>query len=192
MVAGSLMLSLVLLGGCVAGPQELLTPTLNPTSLAYVGQVYEGGILGSIWNLTDIRCEVQLDRVQIILEMEGGEEGIPYYETVEVYNDQVLFPVAPDEEAYDLSWGEARIDITISDLYAYDYPLSEKLPLIPPDNPMVTKIGLYPTYDDALLGFSIGLKRAAPYEISTEELRALYQVSGELESTARIVIEVLE
>jgi len=110
--------------------------------------------------------------------MGGGEEGIPYFQLVEVYNDQVLFPVAPDEEAYDPSWGEARIDIIISDLYAWDYPLNEKLPFIPPDNPLVTKIGLYPTYDDAMLGFSIGLNHAAPYEVST------------LESPARIVIEV--
>jgi len=136
--------------------------------------------LGYIWNLTDIRCEVQPDRVRLIFEVEGGEEGIPYFELVEVYNDQVLFPVAPDQEAYDPSWGEARIDIIISDLYAYDYPLNEKLPIVLPDSPLVTKIGLYPTYDDAMLGFSIGLKRSAPYEVST------------LESPARIVIEVLK
>lgn len=173
---GSLILFLLLLAGCVASPQEPPTPTLP----AYIGQVYEGGILGYIWNLTDIRCEVQPDRVRLVLEMGGGEEGIPNFQLVEVYNDQVLFPLAPDEEAYDPSWGEARIDITISDLYAYDYPLNEKLPIVLPDSPLVTKIGLYPTYDDALLGFSIGLKAAAPYEVST------------LESPARIVIEVSE
>ena len=174
---GCLLLSLLLLAGCVARPQEPPTPTPPP---AYIGQVYEGGILGYIWNLTDVRCEVQPDRVRLVLEMGGGEEGIPYFQLVEVYNDQVLFPIAPDQEAYDPSWGEARIDITIGDLYAYDYPLNEKLPIVLPDNPLVTKIGLYPTYDDALLGFSIGLKVAAPYEVST------------LESPARIVIEVLE
>ncbi|MGB5933947.1 MAG: hypothetical protein WBH57_12890 [Anaerolineae bacterium] len=173
---GCLLLSLLLLAGCVARPQE--PPT--PTPPAYIGQVYEGGILGYIWNLTDIRCEVQPDRVRLVLEMGGGEEGIPYFQLVEVYNDQVLFPVAPAQEAYDPSWGEARIDITIGDLYAYDYPLNEKLPIVLPDNPLVTKIGLHPTYDDALLGFSIGLKVAAPYEVSTSE------------SPARIVIEVLE
>jgi len=160
----------------VARPLELPTPTPP----AYIDQVYEGGILGYIWNLTDIRCEVQPDRVRLVLEMGGGEEGIPHFQLVEIYNDQVLFPVAPDQEAYDPSWGQARIDITISDLYAYDYPLNEKLPLVLPDNPLVTKIGLYPTYDDAMLGFSIGLKVVAPYEVST------------LESPARIVIEVLE
>jgi len=175
---GSLfLLSILLLAGCVTRPQELPTPTRPP---ANIGQVYEGGILGYIWNLTDIRCEVQPNRVRLVLEMGGGEEGIPHFQLVEVYNDQVLFPVAPDQEAYDPSWGKARIDITISDLYAYDYPLNEKLPIIPPDNPLVTKIGLYPTYDDALLGFSIGLKVAAPYEVSTSE------------SPARIVIEVLK
>lgn len=174
---GSLfLLSILLLAGCVTRPQELPTPT----PLAYIGQVYEGGILGYIWNLTDIRCEVQPDRVRLVLEMGGGEQGIAHFQLVEVYNDEVLFPVAPDQEAYDPSWGEARIDITISDLYAYDYPLNEKLPIIPPDNPLVTKIGLYPTYDDALLGFSIGLKVAAPYEVSTSE------------SPARIVIEILK
>ncbi|MFQ6001885.1 MAG: hypothetical protein ACE5LG_09515 [Anaerolineae bacterium] len=179
LVAGSLLLSLLLLAGCVASPQE--PPT--PTAPAYIGQVYEGGTWGYIWNLTDIRCEVRPDRVRLILEMEGmegGEEGIPPFQLVEVYNDQVLFPVAPDQEAYDPSWGEARIDVTIINLYAYDYPLNEKLPIVLPDNPLVTKIGLYPTYDDAMLGFSIGLKRAASYEVST------------LESPARIVIEVLE
>jgi hypothetical protein len=171
-----LLLSILLLAGCVAIPRE--PPT--PTPPAYIGQVYEAGILGYIWNLTDIRYEVQPNRVRLILEMGGGEEAIPYFRLVEVYNDQVLFPVAPDQEAYDPSWGEARIDITISDLYAYEYPLSEKLPILLPDNPLVTKIGLYPTYDDALLGFSIGLKAAAPYEVSTSE------------KPARIVIEVLK
>lgn len=186
LAAGSLVFSLLLLAGCVAGPREAPTPTPIlaltpiPTPPGYIDQVYEGGILGYIWNLTDIRCEVEPDRVRVVLEMGGGEEGIPYFELVEVYNDQVLFPVAPDREAYDPSWGEARIDITISDLYSYDYPLNEKLPLIPPDNPLVIKIGLYPTYDDAIRGFSIGLKRAAPYEVST------------LTNPVRIVIEVLE
>jgi len=178
-----ILLLISVLVGC-AGRVEPLSPTPSPsialTPPPYIGVPYKGGSLGYIWNLTDIRCEVQPDRVRLILEMAGGEEGIPYFELVEVYNDQVLFPVSPDQEAYDPSWGEARIDITISDLYAYDYPLNEKLPIVPPDNPLVTKIGLYPTYDDALLGFSIGLKRVSPYEVST------------FEKPTRIVIEVLK
>lgn len=179
-----ILLLLSALVGCAGRVEPPPSPTPSPpivlTPPPYIGVPYEGGSLGYIWNLTDIRYEVQTDRVRLILEMEGGEEGIPHFHLVEVYNDQVLFPVAEGREAYDPSWGEARIDVIISDLYAYDYPLNEKLPLIPPDNPLVTVIGLYPTYDDALLGFSIGLKVAAPYEVST------------LESPAQIVIEVLE
>ena len=73
----------------------------------------------------------------------------------------------------------ARIDLVVSDLYAYDFPIAEHLPLIPPDNPWVTRIGLYPTFSDAHLGFSIGLKAPSAYKV--------YELTGPV----RIVIDVL-
>jgi hypothetical protein len=39
------------------------------------------------------------------------------------------------------------------------------LPLTLPDNPLVTRVGLYPTFSDAHLGFSIGLKEPASYKV---------------------------
>jgi hypothetical protein len=50
---------------------------------------------------------------------------------------------------------------------------------VPPDNPKVTRIGSYPTFDDACLGFSIGLKSVSAYEVY------------ELTDPVRIVIDVL-
>ena len=46
-------------------------------------------------------------------------------------------------------------------------------------NPQVTHIGLYPTFSDAHLGFSIGLKEPSAYEVY------------ELTNPVRIVIDVL-
>jgi hypothetical protein len=86
---------------------------------------------------------------------------------------------SPFPTGHDPSWGAARIDLIVSDLYARNSPIVEQLPLVLPDNPKVTRIGAYPTFDDARLGFSVGLKTASAYEVH------------ELTDPVRIVIDVL-
>ena len=164
---------LIFLVSCVGSPGTTVTPTPPP----YINEEREGGSLGGIWYLEDIDCQITPKSSRITFQMREMGPGQPYYRVVEVYNDQVLFPSQPDRSQYDPSWGEARIDLLVSDLYGYEYDWSE-LPLACPDSPVVIKVGHYPTYDDAILGFSIGLKQAAPYQVLT------------LEDPVRLVVEV--
>lgn len=139
-----------------------------------VGESQEGGALGSIWSLANVRYGVHEDRLRVVLEMAEPGSNVPKYRVVEVDNAATPFPTGHDPE-----WGAARLDVVISDLYARDYPLSERLPMTLEDDPVVTQIGQYPTFDDALLGFSIGLSSPATFEVH------------ELTDPVRIVIDVL-
>lgn len=146
-------------------------PTGTPT---YLGVVQQGGELGEVWNLADVRYGVHPDRVRVVVEMVEARDHVPLYQVVEEDNDASPFPTG-----HDPSWGAARIDLVVSDLYAYDSPVFEQLPMVPQDNPRVTQIGHYPTFDDSSLGFSIGLTEASAYEVY------------ELTDPVRIVIDVL-
>jgi hypothetical protein len=106
--------------------------------------------------------------------MAEHRDHVPLFKVAEVDNVAEPFPLG-----HDPSWGVARIDLVMSDVYAYDFPLGQRLPFIPPDNPQVTRIGLYPTFSDAHLGFSIGLKKPSAYEVY------------ELKNPVRIVIDVV-
>ena len=150
------------------------TSTPLPESSAYLDVVQQGGRLGAIWNLADVRYHLHPDRLRVVWEMAEAGDHVPLFEVVEVDNAADPFPLG-----HDPSWGAARIDLVMSDVYAYDFPLSQRLPIIPPDNPQVTRIGLYPTFSDAHLGFSIGLKKPSAYEVY------------ELKDPVRIVIDVL-
>lgn len=143
-------------------PDPTTTPTQQP------------GNLGVLWNLADVRYGVYSDKLRVVVEMVENRNTMPYYEIKEVENATVPFPTG-----HDLAWGVSRIDLVISDLYAYNSPILGQLPFVPPENPAVTRIGSYPTFDDARLGFSIGLK--APLQFK------LY----ELTNPVRIVIDVL-
>jgi hypothetical protein len=134
----------------------------------------EGGKLGKLWNLADVRYALQEDRVRLVVEMVEPGDHVPRFEVVEVDNEDSPFP-----GGHDPSWGAARIDLQVSDLYAYDSPAYEALPFVPPDNPRLTRIGRFPTYADSILGFSIGLKEVSAYEVH------------ELTDPVRIVIDVL-
>jgi hypothetical protein len=153
-----------------------MPPTVTPTpeTSAYLGMARRGGRLGKIWNLADVRYGLHPGRLRVVWEMAEPGDHVPLYEAVEVDNAAEPFPTG-----HDLSWGTARIDLVVSDLYAYDFPLGKHLPIVLPDNPRVTRIGLYPTFSDAHLGFSIGLKEPAAYEVY------------ELKDPVRIVIDVL-
>ena len=155
---------------------QAMPPTSTPTPdlLAYLGVVRQGGRLGAVWSLADVRYGLHPDKLRVVWEMAGPGDHVPLFKAVEVDNLADPFPLG-----HDPSWGAARIDLVMSDVYAYDFPLIQQLPLIPPDNPQVTRIGLYPTFSDAHLGFSIGLKEPSAYEVY------------ELTNPVRIVIDVL-
>lgn len=150
-------------------------PTPDPR--AYVGVVQYVGRLGQTWTLRDVRIGVHPDRVRIVWEMVEDRDTAPYTEIVEVDNRKTPFPRGG--VLFDPSWGEARIDVMISDCSAMGVALNEVLPITLPENPVITKIGIHPTFDDALLGFSIGLRRPVPYQVFT------------LTDPVRIVVDVI-
>ena len=133
----------------------------------------QGGQLGRVWNLADLRFAVRPDRVRIVLEMVEERDHVPFYRIVEVDNFSSPFPTG-----HDPTWGLGRIDILVSDLYAFGAPVFEELPIVLPDNPAVTRIGPYPTFEDSILGFSVGLKAITPYEVLelTEPVRLVLDV----------------
>ncbi len=157
-----------------SSPRPTPTTTPTPQPSPWLGVARQGGKLGRVWTLVDVRYGLHPDRLRVVWEMNESGEGVPLYEAVEVDN-----AADPSPTGHDPAWGAARIDLVVSDVYAYDFPLGQHLPLVPPDNPVVTRIGLYPTYSDAHLGFSIGLKSPAAYEVY------------ELTNPVRIVIDVL-
>jgi hypothetical protein len=153
-------------------PEPTTLPTLSPTPSLGVAQV--GGRLGGVWNLADVRYALHPDRLRFVIEMAEVREHVPFYRVVQVDNAEFPFPTG-----HDPSWGAARIDLVVSDLYGYDPPVLEKLPIVPPTNPRVTRIVQYPTFEDSILGFSIGLKSVATFELR------------ELTDPVRLVIDVL-
>lgn len=165
----------------------VVSPAATPTSQAptptstsqqdrsgYIGAEHQGGILGGVWTLADVRSGSHPDKLRLVIEMSEPADTAPFFKVVEVDNAASPFPTG-----HDPSWGAARIDVIVSDLYARDFPLEQRLPTIPPDSPLVTRVGVYPTFSDAHLGFSIGLKRPAPFRVY------------ELRKPVRIVIDVL-
>jgi hypothetical protein len=130
--------------------------------------------LGQIWSLADFRYAFHKDRLRLVWEMAEPGATVPHYLVVEVDNAATPFPTG-----YDPAWGAARIDLWVSDLYAYDFPLGDVLPATLPGNPAAVRLGLYPLFDDSLLGFSIGLHDPMQYEVY------------ELTDPVRIVIDVL-
>ncbi|MFQ5855349.1 MAG: hypothetical protein ACE5LU_06890 [Anaerolineae bacterium] len=154
---------------------EGAVPTVDPK--AYLDLPQQIGELGDAWTLSDIRVGTHPRMVRIVWEMAEDRKTVPLTEIVEVDNTKTAFPRRGS--LLDPSWGAARIDVMISDCYAYGMPLNDLLPITLPGNSIVTKVGLHPTFDDALLGFSIGLSQPAGYEIYA------------LTDPVRIVIDVI-
>jgi hypothetical protein len=138
-----------------------------------LGEKKQGGNLGDVWTLADVRVGAHPEQFRIVFEMQEGRSYAPYFEAIQVDNARKPFPTG-----HDPIWGAARIDIVISDLYLYDFPIAERLPIVAPDNPVVTRVGRLPTESDAHVGFSIGLKSPAPYEVYvlTEPVRIIIDV----------------
>ncbi|MFQ5495190.1 MAG: hypothetical protein ACE5EX_07390 [Phycisphaerae bacterium] len=135
------------------------------------------GSSGDTWTLADIRVGLHPERVRIVWEMSERRDTAPLTEIVEVDNTTTAFPRRGS--LLDPSWGAARIDVMLHDCYAYGVPLNNMLPIAMSNSQLVTKVGVHPTFDDALLGFSIGLSKPAAYEIFT------------LTDPVRIVIDVI-
>lgn len=151
-----------------ASPTSTALPTPADTATPDGGNgwngVQTGGRLGQIWSLADLRYHVETDRVRVVWEMQETGDHVPYYE---------ITPVDTGAPA-------PRIDIVISDLYAYDFPLGEVLPTELPENTHVIRIDRLIIADDARLGFSIVL--TAPHSFRVYELT----------DPVRLVIEVVE
>ena len=96
-----------------AQPTASHTSTSPPDPSSDPSGEHEGGILGSAWNLADLRYGLHPDRVQIVWEMAEPGDHVPEFQVVEVSNAASPFPTG-----HDPSWGEARIDLVVSDLYA--------------------------------------------------------------------------
>lgn len=150
-------------------------PTVNPN--AYLDVPQQVGSLGDVWTLSDIRVGIHPRKVRVVWEMAENHDTAPLTEIVEVDNTKTPFPRRG--VLFDPSWGAARIDVMIRDSYAYGMSLGDILPITLPGNTVLTKIDQYPTFDDAVLGFSIGLTRPVAYEIFT------------LTDPVRIVIDVV-
>lgn len=150
-------------------PTPTVTEEPSPTS----EQRVEGGTLGSIWNLAALRCAEHADRFRLVLEMEEARATVPFYTATLTDEQTHPFPGTRDP-----AWGSVRIDLVVSDLYAYDYPLGDHLPILVEDNPVVTAVSQPLLYDDALLGFSIWLESPVDFEVH------------ELTGPVRLVIDV--
>lgn len=150
-------------------------PTVGPE--AYLDVTQQVGGLGDVWTLSDIRVGLHPERVRIVWEMAERRNTAPLTEIVEVDNTKTAFPRRGS--LLDPSWGAARIDVMMTDCYAYTLPLNQMLPMTVPGSSLVTKVGVHPTFDDAILGFSIGLSKPAAYEVFT------------LTDPVRIVIDVI-
>jgi len=155
-------------------PAETPTTTAEPSPTPEPsGQRVEGGTLGAIWNLTALRTGKHPDRFRLVLEMEEARTTVPYYTAT--LTDEATEPF-PGER--DPAWGSVRIDLVVSDLYAYDYPLGDRLPIEVEDDPVATAVTMLPLFDDALLGFSIWLASPAAFEVH------------ELTDPVRLVVDV--
>jgi hypothetical protein len=160
-----------------APPSPHITPTARHVASPTAGfweQQIEGGTLGTIWSLDDIRHAERSDRFRLVLQMEETAASVPYYTAKLTDQSMEPFPGTPEP-----TWGRLRIDVVLSDVYAYEYPLADRLPIELQHNPIITAVSQLPTYDDARLGFSIWLKRPARFEVH------------ELTGTGRIVVDVL-
>ncbi len=156
-------------------PPEAPIPTIGPET--YLDITQKVGSSGDAWTLADIRVGLHPKRVRIVWEMGERRDAAPLTEIVEVDNTKTAFPRRGS--LLDPSWGAARIDVMVSDCYAYGVPLNDMLPITMSNSQLVTKVGVHPTFDDALLGFSIGLSKPAAYEVFT------------LTDPVRIVIDVI-
>ena len=187
-------LLLLLVAGCQAAQRQpaRLSASPSPTasalspsppvgqapafrSAAAPGVVHEGGQLGAIWELTDFRHEAYADRVRLIWQMAGGAEGPPFYRLAIVDNKASPHPTASNEP-----WGTVRVDLIFFDVYARSFPLREQFPLTDLSEALpVVRVDQYPTFDDASLGFSVGLRQRLPIEVY------------EFTTPARLVIDIL-
>lgn len=162
-------------------PTDTPTPAPTPTVVVdpsptpeLIGRRIEGGTLGEIWNLAEIRYAEHADRFRVVLEMEEPGTIVPFYTAELTDEDTEPFPGERDP-----AWGTIRIDLVVSDLYAWDYPLGDRLPVDVEDSRLVTAISQFPTFDDALLGFSIWLESPAHFEVH------------ELTGPVRLAVDVL-
>lgn len=140
---------------------------LVPPAAHSAGTVTVGGEVGKIRNIRDIRYGVHDDRVRFVFEFSGEGEDPPRYQIQEVKNVEP-FPAREDgTPVVGANWGEARIEILLTDVYGRDYfsAMEHPLPWTLKTNPVATKFGILPVFDDAVSGYVVGIKTTAPYDV---------------------------
>lgn len=151
-----------------AQPSPTVTPTPEATATlpasptpASDDEATTGGEIGEIWSLADIRYSANESRHRIVWEMAEQRAEVPRYQIRRVDTDS-----------------GSRLEVVLIDVYAYEYPLNDVLPIEPADG-TVTRIEGLSTFDDASLGFAIELTAPADYEAFelTEPVRIVLDVA---------------
>ncbi|MDQ7029472.1 MAG: hypothetical protein Q9O62_06685 [Ardenticatenia bacterium] len=184
LIVGALLLFLVGCGTVSSLPSPLVetatpraahpatTPALR--TAAAPGVVFEGGTAGALWELADFRHELLPDRVRLTWQVKGGL-SVPGYTLRAVSNEADPHPTNPGP-----FWGQVRVDLIFFDVYARAFPLQQRFPVEAFDTTSpVVRVGLYPTFDDTAVGFSVGLRQRVPLEVY------------ELVTPSRLVVDVL-
>lgn len=136
------------------------TVVVSPTP-ASNAEATAGGQAGQTWSLSDIRYSANESRHRLVWEMAEQRSDAPRYEIRQIDTESGI-----------------RLEVVLIDVYAYDYPLNEVLP-IEPDDGVLERIESLPTFDDASLGFAIVLSTPTDYEAFelTEPVRIVLDIA---------------
>jgi hypothetical protein len=132
---------------------------------AYIGRVAEGGELGGSYGLTGLRSGQHEGFTRLVWELEprnGTDVAGPAFRAEEKAGGP----------------GGARIELSLSDVYGYDFVGS--MDLDTPESEVVSGMNLATTGDDAMLRFVVELSRPARFAVVL------------LEEPVRLVLDVYD
>ena len=136
---------------------------------AFDGVVVEGGEIGAIYNLSDIRVGRHAGFTRIVWEM-AEAEGSPYHRIVSRANED-----APPGEPFGRYW----LEISMSDVYLWDRPELLQSRDVDAEG-AVSALAQIMIGDDALYSVGIALDGPARFEVSA------------LENPVRLVLDVFD
>lgn len=141
----------------------------GPLVAAFDGVVVEGGEIGAIYNLSDIRVGRHDGFTRIVWEM-AEAEGSPYHRVVSRADED-----APPGEPFGRYW----LEISISDVYAWDRPELLQSRDVEAGG-SVSALAQMMIGDDALYAVGVSLDGPARFEVSA------------LENPVRLVLDVFD
>lgn len=144
-------------------------PTDRPLYASVDGAVVEGGELGTIFNLADVRVGRHDGYTRIVWEMEEAE-GRPYHRVVTRVREDGS-PVQP--------FGRHWLEVSISDVYAWTRPELLESRTVALDG-AVTVLQQLMIGDDAIYSVGVGLAGPIRFELSL------------LEEPVRLVLDVFD